>query len=118
MKNLLILIVAAAVYLHFYPQPELEQWYQDKKNSALTSFNDATDTRVQLSNKKVYSDLEPSFNHFTPEEVVYAKEITADTKKIISFYKAHCEKPEPDFNFQTTNQKTVCKVIGRYTNYF
>lgn len=118
MKKLLILIVAAAVYLHFYPQPELEAWYNDKKNSILTSFNEATDTRVKLSVKKVYSDLEPSFNRFSPEEITYAKELTSDTKKVISFYKTHCDKPEPDFNFQVANQKTVCKVIGKYRSYF
>jgi len=118
MKKLLILIVASAVYLHFYPQPELEQWYNDKKNSILASFNEATDTRVKLSVKKVYSDIELSFNRFSPEEIIYTKNLTSDTEKVISFYKAHCEKPEPDFNFQAANQKIVCKGIGKYRSYF
>ncbi len=118
MKNLLILIVAAAVFLHFYPQPELETWYQEQKESILTGFNNATDTKVKLSVKKVYSDLERKFDHFTTEEITYATELTSERDKVITFYKEHCDKPKPDYNFQTANQKMVCKVIGRYRSYF
>ena len=118
MKNLLILIVAAAVFLHFYPQPELENWYQEQKESILTGFNNATDTKVKLSVKKVYSDLEREFKHFTPEEITYATELTSDRDKVIKFYKTYCDKPKPDYNFQTANQKIVCKVIGKYRSYF
>lgn len=118
MKNLLILIVAAAVFLHFYPQPELEQWYQEQKNSILKSFNNATDTKVRLSARKVYSDLEPAFKRFSPEEISYTKELTANREKIIEFYYKHCDKNKPDYNFQAANQKEVCKVIGQYRSFF
>lgn len=118
MKNLLILIVAAAVYLHFYPEPELEKWYNDTKNSMIATFNKATDTRVKLSVKKVKSDLEQSFNHFSPEEIAYVKNLTSDADKVISFFREHCDIVEPDYNFQPANQKRVCKVIGQYRSYF
>ena len=47
MKNLLILIVAAALFLHFYPQPELEDWFSEKKVTAIAIFAKATDTQVR-----------------------------------------------------------------------
>jgi len=118
MKNLLILIVAAAVFLHFYPQPELESWYNKQKELVIKSFNDATDTNVRLSTKKVYSDLEKEFNRFTPEEITYAKEITSEREKIITYFKDYCDNSKVDYNFHPVNQKAVCKVIGQYRSYF
>ncbi|WP_077340015.1 hypothetical protein [Pseudocolwellia agarivorans] len=118
MKKLLILIVSAAVFLHFYPQPELTQWYNEQKESMLTSFNNATDTKVRLNAKKVFSDLELSFNRFSPEEIEYATQVTANRDSIIEFYKASCEAYKPDYNFQAANQKTVCKTISKYHKYF
>lgn len=118
MKNLLILIVAAALFLHFYPQPELEKWYNHHKNSIISSVNNATDTRVRLNIKKVYSDLETLFNRFSPEEVEYVTEIASERDSIISFYLEHCENHKPNFNLQSANQKRVCKVIAQYKKFF
>lgn len=118
MKNLLILIVAAALFLHFYPQPELEKWYNHHKNSIMSSVSNATDTRVRLNIKKVYSDLEALFNRFSPEEVEYVTEMASERDNIISFYLEHCEKHKPNFNLQSLNQKRVCKVIAQYKKFF
>ena len=46
MKNILILIVAAAVFLHFYPQPEVTKFYEDKKNMLLDSFAEFTKSLI------------------------------------------------------------------------
>jgi len=118
MKNLLILIVASALFLHFYPQPELDKWYNQQKNALLSGFNNATDTQVKLSTKKVYRDLETLFNHFSPEEIEYVTEMTAERDSIIAFYSLSCEEQEPNFNLQSENQKRVCRVIARYTKFF
>jgi len=117
MKNLLILIVLAAVFLHFYPQPELTQWYKEQKDSMLLGFNKATDTKVRLNATKVYTDLKASFNRFSEEEIKHATQITADRDSIVKFYQDHCETQEPDFNFQSSNQKITCKTIAKYSKY-
>ena len=54
MKNLLILIVAVALFLHFYPQPELDDWFAQQKETILTSFSEATDTQVSLKSDKIF----------------------------------------------------------------
>jgi hypothetical protein len=46
MKNLLILIVAIALFLHFYPQPEVTKFYNEQKEALLEGFSDFSDTRV------------------------------------------------------------------------
>jgi hypothetical protein len=45
MKNLLILIVSAALFLHFYPQPEVTKFYDEQKNSLLDGFAEFSDTK-------------------------------------------------------------------------
>ncbi len=56
MKNLLILIVAAAVYLHFYPQPEVTKFYNETKQSLLDGFSKFSDTSVRLKADKIFID--------------------------------------------------------------
>jgi len=118
MKKLLILIVSVALFLHFYPQPELKKWYTDQKKWVVTTFTDITDTQVRLKTEKVFNDLKPEFKHFSPEEIEYITQLTSDRKALIAFYFAHCDVHEPDFNFQSANQIKVCSAIQQYRNYF
>ena len=59
-EKYIILIVAAALFLHFYPQPELEAWFEEQKTEVLKVFSDATDTKVRLKSDKIYQDLAAS----------------------------------------------------------
>ena len=118
MKNLLILIVAAAVFLHFYPQPELEEMYQTYKAKVLEAFSDATDTRVRLRPQKIYSDLEPHFSRFNETEINALKEITSDRKSVIRFHNDFCEANQRSAKFHKNNQEIVCKTIANYSSLF
>jgi len=118
MKNILILIVAAAIFLHFYPQPELESWFNEQKETALATFSDATDTKVRLKSDKIYQDLEPKLAQFNEEEKKFLKEITASRESVKAFYYQYCEKDKFSPKFHRTNQKLVCETIYKYTVYF
>ena len=114
MKKLLILIVAAAVFLHFYPQPKLEKWAKEQKDYLVEMFSSATDTKVRLSAKKVRSDIEQRFNQFTDDEKAYTLEITEDSKSIVSFYREKCSKADKSVKLRPANKKFVCEVISKY----
>ena len=115
MKNLLILIVSIAVFLHFYPQPEVTAWYNEQKDQALDKFSDATDTKVRLKADKIYLELKPKLNQFRPSEQKHLKEITSSRPDIKKFYRNHCGKQQdPKFNRQ--NQALVCATIAKYQN--
>ena len=114
MKNLLILIVAIALFLHFYPQPEVEQKYEEIKTQVLNAFSDATDTKIRLKADKVYTDLKPELDSFSKEEVNYLKEITKDRRSVKNFYDNYCEDNKPTSVFHSTNLNKVCKAIGNY----
>ena len=118
MKNLLILIVCAAVYLHFFPEPEIDAWLAEKKEAAIAAFNTATDTKVKLNARKIYDDLEPQFENFSDEEIDYVTELTAKSKTLIAYYFKNCDPHKQDFKFQAKNQRRVCKVIGNYRKFF
>ena len=118
MKNLLILIVAVAVFLHFYPQPELEEMYQTYKAKVLEAFSDATDTRIRLRPQKIYNDLEPHFSQFNETEVNALREVTSDRKKVIQFYQKYCEAKERSAKFHKQNQELVCGTIANYSSLF
>ncbi|GHE88468.1 hypothetical protein [Thalassotalea profundi] len=120
MKNLLILIVAAAIFLHFYPQPKLEAWFEEQKAFVLGEFSDATDTKVRLKSDKIYNDLKPNFNQFGPEELEFLKEITSNRKVVIAFHKEYCSTnaPKRTPKFHQANQTLVCKAIGKYQSLF
>ena len=114
MKNLLILIVAIALFLHFYPQPEIEQKYEEIKTQMLNAFSDATDTKIRLKADKVYTDLKPELDSFSEEEVNYLKEITTDRRSVKDFYVNYCEGKKQTPIFHSSNLSKVCKAIGNY----
>ena len=103
MKNILILIVAAAVFLHFYPQPEVTKFYNETKSSLIDDFAKFSDTGVRLKADKVFSDLKPEFNSFSSDEVGSLKEITSSRDNVNSFYKTYCKSSKRSAIFHPTN---------------
>lgn len=116
MKNILILIVAAAVYLHFYPQPEVTKFYNETKDTLLDGFSEFSDTSVRLKADKIFTDLKPQFNSFSSEEVDSLKEITSSRKTVNSFFQEYCKVKKRSAIFHPTNQSKICKTIAQYEN--
>ncbi|WP_286234319.1 hypothetical protein [Thalassotalea sediminis] len=118
MKNLLILIVAIALFLHFYPQPELEEWYLEQKDYLLSTFNDATDTKVRLNPNKVYRDLESKLERFNESEHEYVKQITSSRNSVKTFFAEYCTEKKRSPKLHQENQKVVCNTIAKYQSLF
>jgi hypothetical protein len=116
MKNLLILIVFAAVILHFYPQPKLERWFNNQKQAAITAFSDATDTKARLSPSIIYRDLESEFKHFNSAELKILKEMTSSRKLVAKFNIEYCRSDKRSPRFHASNQQKICDVISKYQN--
>ncbi len=116
MKNILILIVAAAVFLHFYPQPEVTKFYNETKESMLDGFAEFSDTSVRLKADKIFADLKPKLNSFSSEEVESLKEITSSRSNVNNFYQDYCKNKKRSATFHPTNQSKVCKTIAQYEN--
>jgi len=114
MKNLLILIVLTALFLHFYPQPEVTKFYNDQKNRLLDSFAQFSDTKLRLNADKILIDLKPKLAQFSSEEVKYLEAITSSRNNVKTFFKAYCKNKKPSVIFHSTNQIEVCKTISQY----
>jgi len=116
MKKLLILIVAIALFLHFYPQPEVDEKFTEIKTIALDKFSSATDTKVRLKSDKIYTDLEHKFDSFSEEEQKYLKEITASREQVKEFFYSYCKGDKQTIKFHAVNFESVCRTISRYEN--
>lgn len=114
MKNLLILIVAAALFLHFYPQSEVTKFYEEQKNNLLDGFAKFSDTKVRLKADKIFTDLTPKLNQFSVEEVKYLEEITSSRTNVKDFFDEYCTNKKRNIVFRSTNQVEVCKAIRQY----
>jgi len=114
MKNLLILIITAALFLHFYPQPEVTKFYDDQKSTLLDVFAKFSDTKVRLKADKILIDLKPKLDQFSLEEVTYLKEITLSRESVKSFFVEYCTSKKRSVIFHSTNQIEVCKTISQY----
>lgn len=115
MKKLLILIVFAAVYLHFYPEPKLTAWYLEQKAMLTGKMAKATDTKVRLKADKIFTDLKPEFKSFNSAEIDYLKEITTSRETVVAFNDKYCQK-EHTYNakLHQANLLKVCKTISNY----
>jgi len=118
MKKLLILIVAGALYFHFYPNEKLNSWLFEQKQAALSYFSEATDTQVRLNPNKIYQDLSRDFAQFKNREQAYIAEITANRKTLESFYQKHCVKKEQTPKLHRDNLTKVCSTIAHYSHLF
>ncbi|MGL1957590.1 MAG: hypothetical protein OCD00_09775 [Colwellia sp.] len=116
MKNLLILIVAIALYLHFYPQPEVTKWYEAKKTMLLDAFAEFSDTSVSLKADKIFTDLQPQFKSFSTKEVSRLKEITSSKNNVSEFYNTFCKGNKVSATFHPTNQSKICRTIYQYSS--
>jgi len=116
MKNILILIVAIALFLHFYPQSEVTQFYNEQKEVLLEGFNEFSDTKVRLKADKVFIDLESKLDSFSTEEVEYLKEITSSRSNVKTFYQNYCQEKTANATFHSVNQGKVCHTISKYEN--
>jgi hypothetical protein len=117
MKNILILIVAAAVFLHFYPQPEVTKFYDETKQSMLNGFAEFSDTSVSLKADKIFIDLKPQLNAFSDEEITSLKEMTSSRDNVKDFYHNHCQKKTRSAIFHPANQAKICKTISNYRKF-
>ncbi len=118
MKKLLILIVAGALYFHFYPNEKLNSWLLEQKSVVLSHFSDATDTQVRLSPAKVYKDISRDFAQFNSKEQAYIAELTEKRETVISFYQQHCINKKHTSKLHRDNLIIVCKTISNYSKYF
>jgi len=116
MKYLLILIVAAALYLHFYPNEEVSNFYQDKISYLKGFFSDVGDTKIRLKADKIYTDLESELEGFSEKEVERLKVITSSRSVVKEFYHQICQTEKRDIVFHITNEKKVCSTISRYSS--
>jgi hypothetical protein len=116
MKHLLTLILAAAVYFHFYPNEEVTKFYQTKIEYLKSFFSEVGDTKIHLKADKIYTDLESELESFSEKEVERLKVITSSRMVVKEFYQQICQTEKRDIVFHITNQKKVCSTISRYTS--
>jgi hypothetical protein len=116
MKNLLILIVAFALFLHFYPQPKLEKWYNDKIEAALNTFPDTFDTKVRLNTDKILTDLKSEMHYFSPQERAELTQLVSSRKSVKTFYADICLAKKRQLIFRPVILSQICQTISKYTN--
>jgi len=114
MKNLLILIVAIALFLHFYPQPEVTKFYNEQKEALVDSFSEFSDTKIRLKADKIFTNLQSELDSFSASEVKYLKEITSSRSNVKEFYQRYCANQEGNSIFHPANQAKVCETISHY----
>jgi xanthine dehydrogenase molybdopterin-binding subunit B len=116
MKYLLPLIVAVAVYLHFYPNVKVTIFYNETKQSLSSMFSKYSGTRVGLKTEKIYQDLESELGSFSAMEIKRLKVITSSRDVVRVYYQDICQTKARDIILHIANQKKVCTVISHYAS--
>ncbi len=114
MKKLLIIIVAIAVYLHFYPNEELNAWYDKTKQQAKTKFSDIADTKARVSPTKLISGLQQDFKTFSKKEVAYVEQLAESRDNLRAFHKEYCEVTKDNIRLRRDHLILVCNKLEQY----
>ena len=118
MPTTVLINISLYLFLHFYPQPELEDWYAEQKAMVMDTFSEATDTQVRLKADKIYLDLKSQFDHFSSEEQDFLKEMTADRASVKAFFTKFCQGNQQSPHFHRDNQIKVCSKIKHLASFF
>lgn len=114
MKNLLVIIVAIAVYLHFYPNEQLNEWLSTQKNAVTDKFSEISDTKARVAPSKLLSVLSQDMKKFTKAEVAYVEEIVENRDSLKVFYADYCVTPKDNNRLRRAYQSKVCKAVDQY----
>lgn len=114
MKKLLILIVAIAVYLHFYPNEQINEWASTQKNMVTDKFSEISDTKARVAPSKLLSVLHQDMKKFTKTEVAYVNEIVKNRDSLTQFYNDYCVIPKDNRRLRRAYQSKVCEAVDQY----
>ena len=114
MKQILIIIVAIAVYLHFYPNEQLNEWYDTYVGQAKQSLSKVTDTKVKVAPSKLLTVLRKDFKRYTKHEVAYLEEIASSRNSVRSFHQEYCGKSKGNSRLRSQYVKKACRAIEQY----
>ena len=113
-KKILIIIVAAAVYLHYYPNEELTNWYNSSKEAAQTKFADISDTKAKVAPSKLISVLQQDFKTFSKNEVAYVKSLAESRDSLREFHKTYCGTNKNNNRLSKSHLQLVCSTLEQY----
>lgn len=112
MKKILILIVGIALYLHFYPQPELIQLYEDKKSELLTQLESSTKVTFKVNLADTYRLWEKELSGFSKQELSNLKEVLTSFDSVTNFYDENCHGNVTIKLFYADNHDKVCNKLA------
>ncbi|KGJ95980.1 hypothetical protein [Thalassotalea sp. ND16A] len=114
MKNILIIIVAIAVYLHFYPNEQVNEWYDTYIGQAKQSFSEVAETKVKVAPSKLLNELKRDFDKYTKGEIAYLEKIASSRSSVRAFHQEYCDKNNGNSRLRHEHLKKVCSTIEQY----
>lgn len=116
MKKILILIVVIALFLHFNPQPEVNEFIEEQKAEFLDTMAEFSGTKVRMKASTILKNMESELSTFSPKEMTKLREITLTRDSVKNYYKNHCQAGQTDPEFHTVNFRKVCKHVDEFVN--
>ncbi|WP_394171811.1 hypothetical protein [Thalassotalea litorea] len=117
MKKILILIVAAAVYLHYYPSPQLNAWWEEQKTAIDNKFNDVMDTKARVSPSKLLSVMAGDLRKASKNERAYIEQLTESRDNIRNYYNEYCSTGKHNRRLSKNLQLNLCSNIEQHRLY-
>lgn len=114
MKKLLILIVSAAIYLHFFPNPELTQFYEDKKSQFLNKMSQSSQVTFKKKMNNIYNEIKADYVGFSATELAKLKDITESVESIEQFNEEYCVKGKKNKNFHPDHIDKICLKTSHF----
>ncbi|TKB46611.1 hypothetical protein [Thalassotalea mangrovi] len=114
MKKIIILIVAAAVYLHFYPSPQLNAWWESQKAWMDGHVNEFADTRARVSPSKLLTVMSPHLKKYSKSERSYVEELATSRENIRDYYNEFCSGGNYNRRLNRELQQQLCSTIDQH----
>ncbi|QOL26191.1 hypothetical protein LP316_02490 [Thalassotalea sp. LPB0316] len=114
MKKILILIVVIALFLHFNPQPEVNEFLEKQKTSFLDTMAEFSGTGVRMKASTIISKMDKELSSFSSSELNKLKEITLTRDSARDYLNNHCQPGQSDPEFHSHNHQKVCQQLRQF----
>lgn len=113
-KKLIVVAAVIAMYLHFYPNEQVNSWLGGQKDMATKKFTEITNTKVQIKPRILLKQLDKDFAKFSKLEKKYVQTIVVDRPTLAKFSADYCGTEKKNSKLRAKNVKLVCDNIVQY----
>lgn len=118
MKKLIVLVVGLGLFIHFYPDSPVSEWFYDQKEAITDKVDSISGTDIQFNFRNALNELTKNMPEFNANERAYVESITRTKEEVADFFQKYCEEESFNAQLKAENLQVVCNYLDKQSALF